>query len=146
MNAVSRPNKFPILIALLSCLLAGVIYLVETLQLSPLIYLAYLLTPFIPIGMMAIIQTKDAASRSNIQYDMAAGQKYLKIARVLAIVGFIIAVPVIWVISGIFRRFRNEIKKTRRIYGNDNYVAHASNSSSNCKRYKQNDTLGCRCR
>lgn len=102
MNAVSRPNKFPILIALLSCLLAGVIYLVETLQLSPLIYLAYLLTPFIPIGMMAIIQTKDAASRSNIQYDMAAGQKYLKIARVLAIVGFIIAVPVIWVISGIF--------------------------------------------
>ena len=99
MNAVSRPPKFPLLVAVVACLLAGVIYLVKTLQLSPLIYLAYFLTPFIPIGMMAIIQTKDAASRSNIQYDMAAGQKYLKIARLLAIVGFILAIPVIWEIS-----------------------------------------------
>ena len=107
MNAVSRPPKFPLLVAVVACLLAGIIYLVETLQLSPLIYLAYFLTPFIPIGMMAIIQTKDAASRSNIQYDMAAGQKYLKIARLLAIVGFIIAIPVIWEISGIF----SEIKR-----------------------------------
>lgn len=102
MNSVSRPPKFPLLLALLACLFAALIYFVSALKLSPLIYFAYFLTPFIPIGMMAIIQTKDAASRSNIRYDMAAGQKYLKVARVLAILGFIIAIPVIYVISGNF--------------------------------------------
>jgi hypothetical protein len=68
MNTISRPPKFPLVIALLACLFAGTINFIPTLKLSPLIYFAYLLTPFIPIGMMAIIQTKDAASRSNIQY------------------------------------------------------------------------------
>jgi len=102
MNVVSRPPKFPLLVAVLACLIAGIIYIAVTLRESPLIYLAYLLTPFIPIGMMAIIQTRDAASRSNIQYDMAAGQKYLRLARALAIIGFIIAIPVIWQISANF--------------------------------------------
>jgi hypothetical protein len=102
MNTVSRPPKFPLFVALVACIFAGTIYFIPALKLSPLIYFAYLLTPFIPIGMMAIIQTKDAASRSNIQYDMAAGQKYLKVARLLAIIGFVIAIPVIYVISGNF--------------------------------------------
>lgn len=102
MSTVSRPSKFPLFVALVACIFAGTIYLIPALKLSPLIYFAYLLTPFIPIGMMAIIQTKDAALRSNIQYDMAAGQKYLKVARLLAIIGFVIAIPVIYVISGNF--------------------------------------------
>ena len=102
MNTVSRPPKFPLFVALVACIFAGTIYLIPALKLSPLIYFGYLLTPFIPIGMMAIIQTKDASSRSNIQYDMAAGQKYLKVARLLAIIGFVIAIPVIYVISGNF--------------------------------------------
>jgi len=52
--------------------------------------------------MMAISQTKHTAASADIYYDLATGAKSLKISRILSIVGFLIAIPVIWVISGNF--------------------------------------------
>lgn len=75
------------------------IYFVATLQNSPLIYLAYVFTPFMPILMMALAQTRHTTSSSNIYYDLGGGAKILKFSRTLAIVGFLIAIPVIVVIA-----------------------------------------------
>jgi hypothetical protein len=48
---------------------------------------------------MAISQTRHTAASSDIYYDLAGGAKILKLSRVLAIIGFVIAVPVIVVIA-----------------------------------------------
>jgi hypothetical protein len=89
----------PVLAGGAACLLSLVVYFIGALQNSPLIYLAYLLTPFTPILMMAISQTRHTSASSNIYYDLAGGAKILKLSRALAIIGFIIAVPVIVVIA-----------------------------------------------
>ena len=52
--------------------------------------------------MMAISQTKHTAASSDIYYDLATGGKILKISRILSIAGFLIAIPVIYVIAGNF--------------------------------------------
>jgi hypothetical protein len=49
--------------------------------------------------MMAISQTKHTAASSNIYYDLATGAKILKITRAIAVIGFLIAIPVIVVIA-----------------------------------------------
>jgi hypothetical protein len=99
MQSESRPSWIPVLAGGAACLLSLVIYFIGALQNSPLIYLAYLLTPFTPILMMAISQTRHTSASSNIYYDLAGGAKILKLSRALAIIGFIIAVPVIVVIA-----------------------------------------------
>jgi hypothetical protein len=99
MQSESRPSWIPVLAGGAACLLSLVIYFIGALQNSPLIYLAYLLTPFTPILMMAISQTRHTSASSNIYYDLASGAKILKLSRALAIIGFIIAVPVIVVIA-----------------------------------------------
>ncbi len=52
--------------------------------------------------MMAISQTKHTAASADIYYDLATGGKILKISRILSITGFLIAIPVIYVIAGNF--------------------------------------------
>jgi hypothetical protein len=99
MQSESRPSWIPVLAGGAACLLSLVIYFIGALQNSPLIYLAYLLTPFTPILMMAISQTRHTSASSNIYYDLAGGAKILKLSRALAIIGFIIAVPIIVVIA-----------------------------------------------
>jgi hypothetical protein len=49
--------------------------------------------------MMAIAQTKNTTASSNIYYDMATGAKILKLSRILSVLGFLIAIPVIVVIA-----------------------------------------------
>lgn len=99
MQSASRPSWLPVIAGASSCVLSLVIYFIGALQNSPLIYLAYLLTPFTPILMMAISQTRHTGASSNIYYDLAGGAKILKVSRVLAIIGFVVAVPVIVVIA-----------------------------------------------
>ena len=99
MQSESRPSWIPVLAGGTACLLSLVIYFIGALQNSPLIYFAYLLTPFTPILMMAISQTRHTSASSNIYYDLAGGAKILKLSRALAIIGFVIAVPVIVVIA-----------------------------------------------
>ena len=100
MASAKRPSWIPVIAAAVACLLSLTIYFVEPLQKSILIYLGYLLTPFMPILMMAISQTKHTAASSDIYYDLATGGKILKISRVLSVAGFLIAIPIIYVISG----------------------------------------------
>ena len=99
MQTATRPSWLPIIVGAIACVLSLTIYFVPTLQTSALIYFAYLLTPFTPILMMAIAQTKNTTASSNIYYDMATGAKILKLSRILSILGFLIAIPVIVVIA-----------------------------------------------
>ena len=99
MLTATRPSWIPVIAGATSCLLSLVIYFVSSLQHSALIYFAYLLTPFTPILMMAVAQTKHTSASSDIYYDLATGAKILKISRAIAVVGFIIAIPVIVVIA-----------------------------------------------
>lgn len=99
MQSATRPSWFPVIVGASSCLLSLIIYFVASLQSSPIIYFAYLLTPFIPILMMAVAQTRHTTSSSNIYYDLGSGTKILKVSRTIAISGFLIAIPVIVVIA-----------------------------------------------
>lgn len=99
MQTATRPSWIPIIVGAIACLLSLTIYFVPALQASALIYVAYLLTPFTPILMMAIAQTKNTTASSNIYYDMATGAKILKLSRMLSVLGFLIAIPVIVVIA-----------------------------------------------
>jgi len=99
MQSAVRPSWLPIIVGAVACALSLTIYFVPSLQASVLIYFAYLLTPFTPILMMAIAQTKNTTASSNIYYDMATGAKILKLSRIFSIVGFLIAIPVIVVIA-----------------------------------------------
>ncbi len=99
MQSATRPSWIPVIAGAAACVASLVIYFVSSLQHSALIYFAYLLTPFTPILMMAISQTKHTAASSNIYYDLATGAKILKISRAIAVIGFLIAIPVIVVIA-----------------------------------------------
>jgi hypothetical protein len=99
MQSAARPSWLPVIVGALSCVLSLTIYLVSSLQVTPLIYFAYLLTPFTPILMMAIAQTKNTTASSNIYYDLATGARILKLSRIFSVVGFLIAIPVIVVIA-----------------------------------------------
>ena len=102
MPSAKRPSWIPVIAGAAACILSLIIYFVGPLQNSVLIYLGYLLTPFTPILMMAISQTKHTAASSDIYYDLTTGGKILKVSRILSIVGFLIAIPIIYVISGNF--------------------------------------------
>lgn len=99
MESAKRPTWIPVIAGAASCSMSLIIYFVSALQNSALIYFAYLLTPFTPILMMAIAQTRHTTSSSNIYYDLAGGAKILKISRAFAIIGFVIAIPIIVVIA-----------------------------------------------
>lgn len=99
MQSAVRPSWLPAIVGASSCVLSLLIYFVPSLQTSGLIYFAYLLTPFTPILMMAIVQTKNTTASSNIYYDLATGAKLLKLSRILSVLGFLIAIPVIVVIA-----------------------------------------------
>ena len=99
MQTATRPSWLPMIVSGIACVLSLAIYFVPSLRESALIYFAYLLTPFTPILMMAIAQTKNTAASSNIYYDLATGAKILKLSRILSVLGFLIAIPVIVVIA-----------------------------------------------
>ena len=99
MQTAARPSWIPIIVGAIACVSSLTIYFVPSLQASALIYFAYLLTPFTPILMMAIAQTKNTTASSNMYYDMATGAKILKLSRLFSILGFLIAIPVIVVIA-----------------------------------------------
>jgi len=99
MQTPERPSWIPVNIGVVACLLSLIIYFVPSLQSTALIYFAYLLTPFTPILMMAIAQSKNTTASSNIYYDLATGAKILKLSRILSVLGFLIAIPVIIVIA-----------------------------------------------
>jgi hypothetical protein len=99
----SKPTFLPVILGGVVCLISLIIISIHSLKTgSPLIYFAYLCTPFIPIGGLALARAIDIKGRSNNKFDIAKSDKVLKICSILAILGFLIAIPVMVEIANRF--------------------------------------------
>ncbi len=98
-QAIKKPSWVPVAVALVAILLSLIIYLLDSLKYSPAIYLAYVFTPFVPILSLALARTSDTKARSNVFYDLAKGKKIVSITLTLAILGFAVALPVMFHIA-----------------------------------------------
>jgi len=96
---IKKPSWIPPLVALVAIILSLVILLIRSLQHSPVLYIAYLFTPFVPILALALARASDTKARSNVFYDLAKGKKIVTVALVFAFIGFIVALPVMWQIA-----------------------------------------------
>jgi hypothetical protein len=91
---IKKPSWIPPVVALAAILISLLILLIRGLQNSPVIYIAYLLTPFIPILALALARASDTKARSNVFYDLAKGKKIVTVSLVFAVIGFVVALPV----------------------------------------------------
>ena len=89
----------PPAVAMGAIVLSLVIFSIRNLQNSLLIYSAYFLTPFIPILALAIARGNDTKARSNVFYDLAKGRKIVNVTLGIAIIGFVVALPIMWQIA-----------------------------------------------
>lgn len=96
---IKKPSWVPPAVALGAIVLSLAIYSVPILLNSQLIYCAYFLTPFIPILALAIARANDTKARSNVFYDLAKGKKIVTVTLVIAIIGFAVALPIMWQIA-----------------------------------------------
>lgn len=96
---VKRPSWAPPIVSLFAIILSLTIYLVRELRFSPVIYLAYILTPFLPILALAFARSQDTKARSNVFYDLAKGKKIVSTTLYASVVGFVIAIPVMYHIA-----------------------------------------------
>jgi hypothetical protein len=98
-NKVKKPSWIPPVVALVAIVLSLAIYFISSLKYSPAIYFAYILTPFIPILSLALARSSDTKARSNVFYDLAKGKKIVTATLILAITGFVVALPVMFHIA-----------------------------------------------
>ena len=102
-GAPTKPSMLPIITGAVACLLGLVIVSVSSLKTgSPLIYFAYACVPFMPIGGLALARSIDIKGRSNNRFDIAKSDRVLKMCSILAIIGFLIAIPVMIEIANRF--------------------------------------------
>jgi len=94
-----KPSWIPPLIGFIAILLSSITYAIPDLRYSSAIYFAYILTPFIPILALAFARSSDTKARSNIFYDLAKGKKIVSTSVVLSIIGFLVALPVMYQIA-----------------------------------------------
>lgn len=98
-TVVKRPSWAPPVVSVIAISLSLVIFLIRELRFSPAIYVAYIFTPFVPILALAFARSADTKARSNIFYDLAKGKKIVSISLYSAVIGFVIAVPVMFHIA-----------------------------------------------
>jgi len=100
-SAIPRVTFLPVLIGTLACLGSlGVLLITHyTRSGNPLIYIAYLCTPFAPIGGLALARSIDIKGRTNTKFDIAKSDKVVKFCGVIAVVGFLIAIAVMYEIA-----------------------------------------------
>ena len=96
---VKRPSWVPPIVALIAIFLSLAIFLIDSLKFSPAIYAAYIFTPFFPILALAVARSNDTKARSNVFYDLAKGKKIVTVSLTFAIVGFVVALPVMFQIA-----------------------------------------------
>lgn len=96
-----KPSWIPPLIGSIAISLSLFTYAIPDLRYSSAIYFAYLLTPFIPILALAYARSSDTKARSNIFYDLAKGKKIVSTSVVLSIIGFLVALPVMYQIASV---------------------------------------------
>jgi len=98
-NAVPpKPTFIPVIIGSVSVVFSLIIVALFRTG-NPLIYIAYLFTPFAPIGGLALARATDIKGRTNIKFDIAKSDKVVKICGIIAIVGFIVAIAVMYEIA-----------------------------------------------
>jgi hypothetical protein len=97
-SAIPRVTFLPVLIGTLACLGSLGVLALSTSG-NPLIYIAYLCTPFAPIGGLALARSIDIKGRTNTKFDIAKSDKVVKFCGVIAVVGFLIAIAVMYEIA-----------------------------------------------
>lgn len=93
-----KPTFIPVIIGSISVVFSLVIVLLFRTG-NPLIYLSYLFTPFVPIGGLALARAIDIKGRTNIKFDIGKSDKVVKTCGIIAIVGFIVAIAVMYEIA-----------------------------------------------
>lgn len=97
-TAPPKPTFIPVFIGSVSVLFSSIIVALFCSG-NPLIYIAYLFTPFAPIGGLALARATDIKGRTNIKFDIAKSDKVVKTCGIIAIVGFIVAIAVMYEIA-----------------------------------------------
>lgn len=92
-TAAPKPTFIPVIIGAFSCVFSLIIIALFRTG-NPLIYIAYLFTPFAPIGGLALARATDIRGRTNIKFDIAKSDKVVKTCGIIAILGFLIAIAV----------------------------------------------------
>ncbi len=93
-----KPTFIPVIIGSVSVVFSLIIVALFR-KGNPLIYIAYLLTPFAPIGGLALARATDIKGRTNIKFDIAKSDKVVKTCGIIAILGFLIAIAVMYEIA-----------------------------------------------
>lgn len=91
--APPKPTFIPVIIGSVSVVFSLIIVALFRTG-NPLIYIAYLFTPFAPIGGLALARATDIKGRTSIKFDIAKSDKVVKTCGIIAIVGFIVAIAV----------------------------------------------------
>ncbi len=94
----AKPTYVPVIIGGIACLISVLIFSLFRTG-SLFIYLGYLCTPFVPIAGLAIARTTDIKGRTNIKFDIAKSNQVLKICGIIALIGFLIAIAIMYEIA-----------------------------------------------
>lgn len=98
-QAEKKPSWLPVIFSLVAVLSSALIVALPVTRSSSLIYLGYLLTPLAPIAMLVWARTKDNLGRTSIFFDIGTSEKILKLVSGFSIIGFLLAVIVVWEIA-----------------------------------------------
>ena len=94
---IKKPPFWPLIIQIIAIFGSLVLYGVSPREkYLPLSLVGYVLTPFIVFASLALQRAKDLSARSNAFYDQALGKTYLRIAGILSITSFVVAVPIVY--------------------------------------------------
>lgn len=98
-KAEKKPSWLPATFSLFAVLGSAVIVGLPAARTSSMVYVGYLLTPLLPITMLVWARTKDNLGRTSIFFDIGTSEKILKLISALSVIGFLIAVLVVWEIA-----------------------------------------------
>jgi hypothetical protein len=94
---IKKPPFWPLIIQIIAIFGSLVLFGVSPREkYLPLSLVGYILTPFIVFASLALQRAKDLSARSNAFYDQALGKTYIRIAGILSITSFVVAVPIVY--------------------------------------------------
>lgn len=104
----SRASALPVVVAVVALAISVFSLFVssgsdETSQIRLVVaVIAYLLTPFVTAGALVWAMKSHRSHGASNGYDSRSGAKVVRICSVVAILGFVVAVPQIWIVSDYF--------------------------------------------
>jgi hypothetical protein len=94
---ITKPPFWPLVVQILAIFGSLILFVVSPReQYLFLSLIGYLFTPFITFSSLALQRAKDLNARSNSFYDQALGKKYIRIAGILSLTSFIVAIPIVY--------------------------------------------------